>query len=404
MTGEVLIVGGGPAGLMAAEAAAGSGASVVVVDARPTVARKFLMAGKSGLNLTLRADRDALLRAYGQSAGFLSPFLESMGPTDIEAWANELGIELFAGSTGRVFPVAMKASPLLRAWLGRLAGMGVTIRTRTRFCGWDHGGVQLESAAGRETVVPDATVLACGGASWPRLGSDGGWTAALGAAGVACVPFAASNAGLAVAWSPQMQRHFGAPVKAVALTAGTVRSRGEFVVSARGLEGGGVYPLSPAVRAGQPVMLDLLPHLSTEVATARLANARRGDSTAQKLRKALRLSPVAIALSQEWGRPLPSGAAELAGALKALAVSHQGLRPVAEAISTVGGVPVDALAPDLMLNTLPGVFAAGEMIDWDAPTGGYLLTACLATGKAAGLAAARWAAVKSERAAEATRS
>lgn len=390
MARHVLIVGGGPAGLMAAEAAADMGAEVTVVEAKPTVARKFLMAGKSGLNLTLRADDATLRRGYGSDHAFLRPYLDRFGPADIEDWATGLGIALFAGSTGRVFPVAMKASPLLRAWLARLDRMGVTLRTRTRFTGWEWGKARVEGPGGVEVLEADAVILACGGASWPQLGSDGEWTGALEARGIACTPFAPSNAGLSVAWSDRMARHFGTPVKSAALQAGGLVSRGEWIVSARGMEGGGVYPLSPAIRAGEPVVLDLVPGHTAAEAAARLSRARKGDSTATRLRKALRLPPVAIALAQEFGRPLPGAPDALARALKALPLRHEGLRPLAEAISTVGGLPTGALTPGLMIRDLPGVFAAGEMIDWDAPTGGYLLTACLALGRAAGRAAARW--------------
>lgn len=385
-----LVVGAGPAGLAAAETLAAAGHGVLVAEAKPSIGRKFLMAGKSGLNLTMQADAAACARAYGASEAWLTPIIAACPPAAIRAWAEGLGQPCFAGSTGRVFPRAMKASPLLRAWARRLDAGGVAIRTRWRWTGWDPSEAALFATnAGQETVAAGATILALGGASWSRLGADGAWASILGAEGVPLAPFAPSNAGLSVAWSVAMAPHFGAPVKGIAISAGPTRSRGEVVITPRGLEGGGIYALGPAIRAGAALRMDLVPARTEADLAARLARAGRA-SIGNRLRKAARIGGAAAALAQEWGRPLPADPAALAAALKALPVRHGGLRPLDEAISTAGGVRRDALGPGLMLAARPGVFAAGEMLDWDAPTGGYLLTACLATGRRAGEEAARW--------------
>ncbi len=385
-----LVIGAGPAGLMAAEVLAGRGLRVTVAEAKPSVARKLLMAGKSGLNLTRQEPGDRFRAAYAEAAAWLAPMLDAFGPEEVAAWAEGLGQPLFTGSTGRVFPVAMKASPLLRAWLARLAGQGVTLRTRWRWLGWDGPSAVFDTPDGSQAVQAQVTVLALGGASWPRLGSDGAWAGLLQAEGAVVAPFRPANAGLRVDWSPHMARHFGAPVKGTRLSAGGDDSRGEFVISRRGLEGGGIYTLSRPLREGAALRLDLLPDLTEAEITARLARPRGRASMANHLRKALRLDPARQALLAEFARPLPEGPA-LAARLKALEVPHQGLRPLEEAISTAGGLTRDAMDEGLMLRARPGTFAAGEMLDWEAPTGGYLLTACFATGRHAGLAAAAYA-------------
>jgi uncharacterized flavoprotein (TIGR03862 family) len=353
------------------------------------VGRKFLMAGKSGLNLTKDEATEDALRAYAEAAAPLGPILRVFGPAEVQAWARGLGQEVFTGSSGRVFPVAMKASPLLRAWMGRLGGMGVELRVRHRWVGWEGDGFVFETPEGRVVERPRVTVLALGGASWARLGSDGAWVPLLEARGVGVAPFAGANAGVRVDWSPQMARHFGAPVKGVELRAGEARVRAEFVVSARGLEGGGVYAVSRAIREGADLVLDLAPDRSAAALEARLAGPRGKESVGNWLRKRLGLDPVKLGLLMEFGRPLPEGAA-LADLVKRLPVRHQGMRPMDEAISTAGGVQWDAVDDGLMLKAVPGAFVAGEMLDWEAPTGGYLLTACLATGRWAGRAAAGW--------------
>lgn len=383
---DALVIGAGPAGLMAAGALADAGRRVVVAEARPSPARKFLMAGKSGLNLTKDEPAAEFLGAYG--APWLEPVLRDFGPDRVMDWARGLGQEVFTGTSGRVFPVAMKGSPLLRAWLARLASQGVELRTRWRWAGFQGADPGFETPAGPALVRPSRTVLALGGASWPRLGSDAAWVPWLAEKGVGIAPFRPANMGFGVRWSAHMAAHFGAPVKGVALQAGDRRVRGEFVVSARGIEGGGVYAVSAAVRDGAALTLDLLPDVAASEVVARLARAKGKDSVANRLRKALGLDPVKIALVMEWARPLPEGDA-MAQLLKALPVRHEGPRPIAEAISSAGGIRHESLTEALELRALPGVFACGEMLDWEAPTGGYLLTGCLATGLWAGRQAAR---------------
>ncbi|MGB5560110.1 MAG: TIGR03862 family flavoprotein [Paracoccaceae bacterium] len=386
---DALVVGAGPAGLMAATALARAGRRVVVTEAKPSLGRKLLMAGKSGLNLTKDEPFDRFLSHYHESAPRLRKSLAAFDPNMVQAWAKELGQEVFVGSSGRVFPKVMKASPLLRAWMGQLADLGVEFRTRWRWLGWSEGRWLFDTPDGAAEIAPNVSVLALGGASWPRLGSDGTWFAALRKAGISVTSFQPANAAIAVDWSAHMTCHFGEPVKGTALSAGPVTERGEFVVSSRGLEGGGVYALSRQVRQGLLLTLDLAPDLSAGQVAQRLAAQKSKDSIGNRLRKALNLTPVKLALLMEFGRPLPDGAA-LPGLVKALPIRHSGLRPLVEAISTAGGVAWAAVDDNLMLKDMPGTFVAGEMLDWEAPTGGYLLTGCLATGLRAGEKAALW--------------
>ncbi len=374
-----LVIGAGPAGLMAAEVLSGAGVSVTLVDQMPSVGRKFLMAGKSGLNLTkVTDDFDA---AYGVMPPVLAAALAAFGPDEVMAWAEGLGQPLFTGSTGRVFPKAMKASPLLRAWMGRLNSQGVTLLTRHRWVGWDGGETLF---AGHPSIAADLTICACGGGSWARLGSDGQWVDRF----ADVTPLRPANCGFVVKWSGHMAAHLGKPVKGVALTAGNLASRGEFVISARGIEGGGIYEVSAAMRDGAPLVVDLLPDRSLAQVRAALDRPRGKVSLSNHLRKVLRLDPVRIGLLNEFGRPFGD---DLASTIKGLRILHQGPRPMDEAISTAGGLRFDALGGDLMVRDRPGVFAAGEMLDWEAPTGGYLITACLATGRYAALGALNWA-------------
>ena len=377
---EVLVIGGGPAGLMAAEALSNAGRRVVLCEAKPSVGRKFLMAGKSGLNVTRDQPAGPFLDAFG--APWLAPVLQAFGPDKVIAWCRALGQEVFTGSSGRVFPVAMKGSPLLRAWLARLAAQGVVFRTRWRWTGFNGDGWAFDTPDGPQVLHPRRVVLALGGASWSRLGSDGAWAPWLKAKGVGIAPFRASNMGFDVAWSAHMARHFGQPVKGVALHAGGRMDRGEFVLTARGVEGGGIYALSRVLREGAALHLDLLPDLSVDALIRKCAALRSSDSRANQLRK-LGLSPVGVALVQEFGR-----GGDLAAVIKYLPVALTGPRPMDEAISVAGGVTAHSLRATLELKALPGVFACGEMLDWEAPTGGYLLTGCLATGLWAGRAAA----------------
>ncbi len=378
---DALIIGAGPAGLMAADVISAAGHSVVVAEAKPSVARKFLMAGKSGLNLTKDEPFEAFLRHYHEAASTLRPMLEAFGPKDVTTWAEDLGQEMFTGSSGRVFPKVMKASPLLRAWLKRLSDQNVDIRTRWR---WTGGSYRFDTPTGPQEISPKVCVLACGGASWARLGSDGAWADWLK---TPVAPFKPTNMGFEVDWSPHMKRHFGTPVKNVALTAGDSSLRAEFVISERGLEGGGIYAVSRPMREGATLTLDLLPDMSLDDIRTRLSRPKGKMSRANFLRKALKLAPEKQALLMEFGQPLPE---DLAPLIKALPVTHTGPRPMDEAISTAGGLRFDGVDETLMLKGHPGTFAAGEMLDWEAPTGGYLLTACLATGRWAGLGAANW--------------
>jgi uncharacterized flavoprotein (TIGR03862 family) len=383
---DALVIGAGPAGLMAAETMVRAGLRVSVAEAKPSPARKFLMAGKSGLNLTKAEPYEPFLAAYQEAAPALRPMLSAFGPEAVCRWAEGLGQPLFTGSSGRVFPVAMKASPLLRAWLARLAESGVTLHHRWRWTGWAGDAVLFDTPEGQRRITPRVTVLACGGASWARLGSDGAWAAYLPGLTASFQP---ANMGFDVAWSAHMVPHLGQPVKAIALQAGAERSRGEVVLTTHGIEGGGIYTLSRALRDGAPLTLDLLPDLDLGTIRERLARPRGKMSRSNHLRKSLRLSPVKLALLMEFARPLTDDIAPL---IKALPVPLGGPRPMDDAISTAGGLRLDALDKELMLRSRPGVFACGEMLDWEAPTGGYLLTACLATGRWAGQAAAEYAA------------
>lgn len=390
MVKTALVIGAGPAGLMAAGELARAGFSVTLAEAKPSVGRKLLMAGKSGLNLTKDEPPGMFQAAYsGHAAPLLRDAVAGFGPNEVADWARGLGQDVFTGSSGRLFPRAMKASPLLRAWLAELAAQGVMIRTRWRWVGGEGATMVFDTPEGRQNLAPDVSVLALGGASWARLGSDGLWATVLADIGVTLAPFQPANVGLSVDWSPHMTRHFGTPVKVAKLTAGDVTLRGEFVISARGLEGSAIYAVSKALRDGAMLTLDLCPDWSEAEVAARLARPRGKATVAAHLRKTLRLDPARLALVMEFGRPLPDGAA-LARLIKALPIRHQGPRPLDEAISTAGGIAAEAL-DGYMLKACPGVFAAGEMLDWEAPTGGYLITGCLATGRAAARQAAAWA-------------
>jgi len=376
---DAVVIGAGPAGLMAAERMAQAGLSVLVADAMPSFGRKFLMAGKSGLNIT-KVDGD-----FGaQFDGPMREIVGGFGPQAVMDWATGLGQPLFTGSTGRVFPTVMKASPLLRAWLTRLDGFGVERRARWRWTGWEDDRLQFATPDGAVAMTPKVAILALGGASWARLGSDGAWAAYLAQE---TAPFAPANMGFAVDWSAHMAPHLGKPVKAVALHAGDQVSRGEFILSERGIEGGGIYMVSRAMREGAKLYVDLLPDWPIDRVRAALAKPRGKMSLSNHLRKVLRLDAPQRALLSEFGRPFPD---DLAPLIKALPIRHNGPRPMDEAISTAGGVRFDALTPDLMLKSRAGVFCAGEMLDWEAPTGGYLITGCLATGDKAGRAAAAY--------------
>jgi uncharacterized flavoprotein (TIGR03862 family) len=399
---DVAIIGGGPAGLIAAETLAKAGHRVTVYERMPSVARKFLMAGRGGLNLTHSEEFERFVARFGEAQAWLEPLIRRFTPDDMGHWANSLGAETFIGSSGRVFPDAMKASPLLRAWLTRLEALGVTFRTRHDWHGWDEQGALLFSTPdGPVEAKPDATILALGGASWPRLGSDGGWVKLLQARGVAITPLEPSNCGVLCDWSVHLlARHVGEPLKRVVLAIGGQEAIGEMVITRKGLEGGVIYALSGAIRAalagGQgQFMADLRPDLPQHAIADRLGLARKGDSLANRLRKGAGLSSGAIGLLQEHAAKTGIRLADLAPnalarQIKALPLDFHGLSGLERAISTVGGITREACNDNLMLKTLPGVFVAGEMLDWDAPTGGYLLQASFATGIAAAEGVKDW--------------
>ena len=378
-----LVIGAGPAGLMAADVLSGAGVKVTVADRMPSVGRKFLMAGKSGLNLTKSEPIADFVAACGAAPPAFRDAIRQFGPDQVQDWARALGQPVFTGSTGRVFPDVMKASPLLRAWLHRLQAQGCEVRTRWRWTGWDGHAARFDTPEGEVRQRADVTILAMGGASWARLGSDGAWATAF----QDVAPFKPANCGFRIAWSPHMARYFGEPVKATALHAGDQTSRGEWVISPAGIEGGGVYSIAAAVRDGTPLCVDLMPDVDASALSARLAKAGPKASRKDMLRKALRLSAVKIALINEFGR---RGDAPLDTLVKALPLGTPAPLPMDGAISTAGGLRFSALNDRFMLRDRPGVFAAGEMLDWEAPTGGYLITGCLATGRAAANGALDW--------------
>jgi uncharacterized flavoprotein (TIGR03862 family) len=385
---HVAVIGAGPAGLAAAEVLAAGGAAVTVIDRMPSPARKFLMAGRGGLNLTHGEALEGFLSRYRPQAPLLAEAARAFPPQALRDWADGLGAETFEGSSGRVFPRAMKASPLLRAWLGRLGGMGVRLRTGARWTGFAPGGIALE---GGEVVAADAVVLACGGASWPRLGSDGAWAALL----EDVAPLAPANCGFLTEWPEGFAEAWaGQPVKGAAFVFGERRLKGEATITAGGIEGGAIYALSAALREaigkrGHAVlMIDLKPDVSEVKLAGKLSTGRESLSTANRLRRA-GVSPAAAALARALG-PLSRDPARLAHHLKNLRLRLTGTAGMARAISSAGGLRWEALDARFMLKARPGVFAAGEMLDWEAPTGGYLLQGCVATGRAAGAGALAW--------------
>ncbi len=400
---NVAVIGAGPAGLMAAEVLAQGGAGVTVYDAMPSAGRKFLMAGRGGLNLTHSEALPEFLARYREAMPRLAAAIEAFPPDALRQWCEQLGQPTFVGSSGRVFPEAFKASPLLRAWLRRLDAMGVQFRLRHRWIGWDQQGrLSFETSDGLRAVDARATVLALGGASWPRLGSDGAWAELLGSKGVAISKLRPANCGFTVAWSCIFRDRFeGHPLKGIALSFGSHTVRGEALVTRTGIEGGAIYALSADLReaileSGRATLhVVLRPDLQPADLIARLSAPKGKQSFANWLRKAAHLSPVGIGLLQEAaissGLTLSSTSAEkLAGLINGVPVQLTGIAPVARAISTAGGISFDELDDGFMIRRLPGVFASGEMLDWEAPTGGYLLQASFATGVAAGKGALKW--------------
>jgi hypothetical protein len=400
---DVAIIGAGPAGLMAAEVLAQGGAKVTVYDAMASAGRKFLMAGRGGLNLTHSEALPEFLARYGAAKSHLAPAIEAFPPDALRAWSEALGQPTFVGSSGRVFPQAFKASPLLRAWLRRLDAMGVQLALRHRWSGWDNDGeLWFQTPDGKHLGDAHATVLALGGASWPRLGSDGAWAEILAAKGVTVSPLRAANCGFTVPWSEIFRNRFeGQPLKGVALSFGSQIVRGEAMITRTGIEGGAIYALSADLReaimaAGKATLhVALRPDLTFVELTARLSAPRGKQSFSNYLRKAAHLSPAGIGLLQEAA--IASGVslsaispATLADLINAVPIKLDGVAPITRAISTAGGISFDELDADFMIRRLPGVFAAGEMLDWEAPTGGYLLQASFASGAAAGHGVLKW--------------
>jgi uncharacterized flavoprotein (TIGR03862 family) len=389
----VAIIGGGPAGLMAAGVLSAQGITVHVFEAMPTVGRKFLLAGKSGLNLTHSEPHAKLRGRYSAAGTFLAPALDTFAAKDICDWAQGLGVETFAGTSGRIFPKAMKASPLLRAWLARLKQHGVHIHTRHRFNGFSKQGVVLETPEGIVDFHCDAVLLALGGASWPRLGSNAGWMPLLEAKGIDMAPFRPANCGFDVSWSQDFHERFaGSPVKSVTATSDAGTIKGEFVISQHGVEGSLIYAHAAALRdrlerAGQAALvLDLAPDRTAVRLASDLKKQKPKDSFSTRLRKGAGLEGVKASLLRECIIGVNQLNPEaLASAIKALPLPIVRPRPIEEAISSAGGIRLVCLDDNYMLKALPGVFAAGEMLDWEAPTGGYLLTACLATGRMAAM-------------------
>jgi uncharacterized flavoprotein (TIGR03862 family) len=397
------VIGAGPAGLMAAEVLASAGAQVSVYDAMPSAGRKFLMAGRGGLNLTHSEPLPQFLARYREAMPPLKTAIEAFPPQALRDWSEALGQETFVGSSGRIFPKTFKASPLLRAWLRRLDSMGVHFALRHRWIGWDRNSGLLFQTPDRQHVIEaGATVLALGGASWPRLGSDGSWVETLAAKGVGVSQLRPANSGFTVPWSDVFRDRFeGQPLKGVALTFGAHTVRGEAIITRAGIEGGAIYALSAELReaiaaSGQATLnIALRPDLEISDSIDRLSAPRGKQSFSNFLRKAVQLSPIAISLLQEAAKA--SGAAlsslppaDLARLINAVPIRLNGIAPIARAISTAGGLSFDELDTDFMIRRLPGTFAAGEMLDWEAPTGGYLLQASFASGVAAGSGALKW--------------
>ena len=398
-TPAVAIIGGGPAGLMAAEVLASGGVRVDVYDAMPSAGRKFLMAGKGGMNITHSEPFEVFLTRYGAHRTDIEPLLRNLPPEALREWIHGLGIDTFVGTSGRVFPADMKAAPLLRAWLHRLRESGVHLHARHRWLGWDEqGSLRFTTPDGERTVSADAIVLALGGGSWPQLGSDGAWVLLLAQRGIAISPLRPANCGFDAQWSAHFREHFaGEPLKSVAASFGDVRKLGECVITEHGIEGGLIYALSAALRdeielSGKTTLhLDLLPDWTPHRVLAEVSHPRGSRSLSSHLHSRLGLKGVKANLLREaLSAEQMHDHALLAHTIKSLPLQLIAARPLSEAISTAGGIAFKELDEQLMLKKIPGVFCAGEMLDWEAPTGGYLLTACFASGRTAGTGALNW--------------
>jgi len=379
---KILIVGGGPAGLMAADFASRSGVEVTIADSMPTFGRKFLMAGKSGLNLTMHEDDITFQTRIIHNNTTIEKALEEFGPIEVIEWANSLGIKTFVGSTGRVFPTEMKASPLLRNWISRLDELGVSRQNRWKLKSISNKVATFETPQGLLNKSADGIVLALGGASWPKLGSNGDWKSLFDPAELES--FQASNCSFIVKWSIKMSKYFGQPLKSIKLSAGSQSSRGEIIISQKGIEGGGIYSLSAQLKKGEDLILDLLPDWDNDKILKLLTIPWGKSSSSNILRKRLKLEPIKQAILREFAMDVFKEPALLTKSIKSLKIPLNGTGPIKTAISTSGGVKMGSIDENFMLRGRPGIFCAGEMLDWDAPTGGYLITTCLATGRMAG--------------------
>ena len=379
---KILIVGGGPAGLMAADCASRSGVEVTLADSMPTFGRKLLMAGKSGLNLTMHEDDITFQTRIIHNNTTIEKALEEFGPIEVIEWANSLGIKTFVGSTGRVFPTEMKASPLLRNWISRLDELGVSRQNRWKLKSISNKVATFETPQGLLNKSADGIVLALGGASWPKLGSNGDWKSLFDPAELAS--FQASNCSFIVKWSIKMSKYFGQPLKSIKLSAGSQSSRGEIIISQKGIEGGGIYSLSAQLKKGEDLILDLLPDWDNDKILKLLTIPWGKSSSSNILRKRLKLEPIKQAILREFAMDVFKEPALLTKSIKSLKIPLNGTGPIKTAISTSGGVKMGSIDENFMLRGRPGIFCAGEMLDWDAPTGGYLITTCLATGRMAG--------------------
>lgn len=402
---KVVVIGGGPAGLMAAEAAIGNGVEVNLYDAMPSVGRKFLLAGRGGLNLTHSEALESLLTRYGSRRALIEPAIKSFTPVMLQAWVHGLGVDTFVGSSGRIFPRDLKAAPLLRAWLRRLRNAGVRFHINHRWGGWDQdGALCFTTPQGRQTAQADAVVLAVGGGSWPAFGSDAAWVQTLSERHIAIAPLRPANCGFDVPWSEHFRMKFaGHPVKTVEALVRTVegtviRQQGEFVITESGVEGGAIYVVSAALRdviekdGTATLWIDLIPGRTQPRLAQDLARSRGKRTIATHLKRQAGIDGVKAGLLRELApQDILTDPARSAAALKSLPLRLIRPRPLDEAISTAGGVVFEELDGDLMLRSFPGIFCSGEMLDWEAPTGGYLLTGCFATGRVAGVAAAEWA-------------
>ena len=379
---KILIVGGGPAGLMAADFASRSGVEVTIADSMPTFGRKFLMAGKSGLNLTMHEDDITFQTRIIHNNTTIEKALEEFGPIEVIEWANSLGIKTFVGSTGRVFPTEMKASPLLRNWISRLDELGVSRQNRWKLKSISNKVATFETPQGLLNKSADGIVLALGAASWPKLGSNGDWKSLFDPAELES--FQASNCSFIVKWSIKMSKYFGQPLKSIKLSAGSQSSRGEIIISQKGIEGGGIYSLSAQLKKGEDLILDLLPDWDNDKILKLLTIPWGKSSSSNILRKRLKLEPIKQAILREFAMDVFKEPALLTKSIKSLKIPLNGTGPIKTAISTSGGVKMGSIDENFMLRGRPGIFCAGEMLDWDAPTGGYLITTCLATGRMAG--------------------